>query len=126
MANQKPAQQLVVIRPAIVEERVFAFEMSLVLDEFAQRRKLPAIDTMHRVFAHVRHLFRDALAARYMSESSGAGFAFFGSGLSPTTASVVRNIAATEAAFCSAVRVTFAGSTMPLSTMFTHSSVAAL
>lgn len=51
---------------------------------------------------------------------------FSGSGLSAMTASVVRNIAATEAAFCRAERVTFAGSTIPASNMFTHSSVAAL
>ena len=41
-----------------------------------------------------------------------AGAAAF-SGLSATTASVVRNSAAMDAAFCSADRVTFAGSTMP-------------
>src|SRR5699024_8422840 len=49
----------------------------------------------------------------------------FSSGLSATTASVVKNIAATDAAFCSAERVTFVGSTIPASTMFTHSPVAA-
>ena len=48
------------------------------------------------------------------------------SGLSAMTASVVRNIAATEAAFCRAERVTFAGSTIPASIMLTHSPVAAL
>ena len=49
-----------------------------------------------------------------------------GSGLSATTASVVNNNAATEAAFCNAERVTFVGSTIPASSMFTHSPVAAL
>lgn len=54
----------------------------------------------------------------------GAGAA--GSGLSATTASVVNNKADTEAAFCKAERVTFVGSTIPASTMFTHSPLAAL
>ena len=49
-----------------------------------------------------------------------------GSGLSATTASVVNNNAETDAAFCNAERVTFVGSTIPASTMFTHSPVAAL
>ena len=49
-----------------------------------------------------------------------------GSEMSATTASVVRNRAATDAAFCNAERVTFAGSTTPASIMFTHSPVAAL
>ena len=47
----------------------------------------------------------------------------FSSGLSAITASVVKNIAATDAAFCSAERVTLAGSTIPASNMFTHSPV---
>ncbi len=46
-------------------------------------------------------------------------------GLSATTASVVNNNAETDAAFCNAERVTFVGSTIPASIMFTHSSVAA-
>ena len=48
------------------------------------------------------------------------------SGLSATTASVVRNSAAMEAAFCSAERVTLAGSMMPSAIMSTYSPVAAL
>ena len=48
------------------------------------------------------------------------------SGLSATTASVVRNSAAMEAAFCSAERVTLAGSMMPAAIMSTYSPVAAL
>lgn len=51
---------------------------------------------------------------------------FSGSGLSAITASVVRNKPATEAAYCNAERVTFAGSTIPASNMLTHSPVAAL
>ena len=54
-----------------------------------------------------------------------AGAAAF-SGLSATTASVVRNSAAMDAAFCSAERVTLAGSTMPSLNMSTYSPVAAL
>ena len=49
-----------------------------------------------------------------------------GAGLSATTASVVNNNAETDAAFCNAERVTFVGSTIPASIMFTHSSEAAL
>jgi hypothetical protein len=48
------------------------------------------------------------------------------SGLSATTASVVRNSAAIDAAFCSAERVTLAGSMMPSAIMSTYSPVAAL
>src|SRR5699024_8377800 len=47
------------------------------------------------------------------------------SGIWGTTASVVKNIAATEAAFCCAERVTFVGSMIPASTMFTQLLVAA-
>src|SRR5699024_638690 len=46
-------------------------------------------------------------------------------GRSATTASVVKNIAATDAACCNAERVTLVGSTIPASTMFTHSLFAA-
>src|SRR5664280_1197258 len=52
-----------------------------------------------------------------------AGAAF--SGLSAMTTSVVRNSAAIDAAFCSAERVTLAGSMMPALTMSTYSPVAA-
>ena len=45
--------------------------------------------------------------------AAGAG----GVGISVTTLSVVRSVAATEAAFCSTERVTFVGSMMPLSTI---------
>ena len=46
--------------------------------------------------------------------------------MSATTASVVRNSAAMEAAFCNAERVTFTGSVMPASMRLTYSPVAAL
>ena len=48
------------------------------------------------------------------------------SGLSATTASVVRNRPAIDAAFCSAERVTFAGSMMPCASRSPYSPVAAL
>src|SRR6202023_2302532 len=51
------------------------------------------------------------------------GAASFGS--SATMASVVTKRAATDAASCSAVRTTLAGSMMPLATMSTYSSVCA-
>ena len=54
-----------------------------------------------------------------------AGSAGVFSGFSATTASVVRNSAAIEPAFCSAERVTFAGSTTPNSIMSPYSPVAA-
>src|SRR5262249_193550 len=53
----------------------------------------------------------------------GAAAAF--SGLSATTASVVRKSAAIEAAFCSAERVTLTGTLIPALTMATYSPVAA-
>src|SRR5690625_1294629 len=56
--------------------------------------------------------------------SPPAGAAAF-SGLSATTASVVRNRAAIEAAFCNAERVTFTGSLMPAASMSPYSPVAA-
>src|SRR5690625_3453859 len=48
-----------------------------------------------------------------------------GSGLSATTASVVRNRPAIDDAFCSAERVTFVGSMMPDSSRLAYSPVAA-
>ena len=48
-----------------------------------------------------------------MSPPPGAAGAFSFSGFSAITASVVRNRPAIEAAFCSAERVTFAGSMIP-------------
>ena len=51
---------------------------------------------------------------------------FFGSGFSTTNASVVRTKPAIEAAFCTAERVTFAGSTMPAFTRSAISPVTAL
>jgi hypothetical protein len=53
-----------------------------------------------------------------------AGASSFGS--SATIASVVIIRPATEAAFCSAVRVTLVGSRMPISTMSPYSPLAAL
>ena len=44
-----------------------------------------------------------------------AGAAGSGAGISVTTLSVVSRVAATEAAFCKALRVTLVGSMMPLS-----------
>ena len=55
-----------------------------------------------------------------------AGIAGTGSLMSATTDSVVNNVEATLVAFCNAHLVTFTGSRMPSSTMFTYSSVAAL
>src|SRR6185312_1732726 len=55
-----------------------------------------------------------------------AGAAGVFSGLSATTASVVRNSAAIDDAFCSAERVTLAGSMMPAASRSTYSPLAAL
>ena len=63
-------------------------------------------------------------AAHVAAAAGIAGAAF--SGLSATTASVVRNRPAIDAAFCSAERVTLAGSMMPASIRSTYSPVAAL
>ena len=52
-----------------------------------------------------------------MPPSPIAGAAGSGFGMSATMLSVVSTIAATEAAFCSAERVTLVGSTMPFSAM---------
>ena len=60
-----------------------------------------------------------------MSPPAPAGIAGVFSGLSAITASVVKNSAAIEAAFCNAQRVTFAGSMMPDLIMSTYSPVAA-
>jgi hypothetical protein len=49
----------------------------------------------------------------------------FSSGTSVTIASVVSTMAAIDAAFCSADRVTLAGSTIPASNMFTNLSLRA-
>ena len=54
----------------------------------------------------------------------GAGFSF--SGFSQITASVVRSIDATDAAFSSATLVTFVGSITPAFIRFSYSSVSAL
>ena len=54
------------------------------------------------------------------------GWSLFFSGIDATTASVVKNIAATLAACCNAERVTLVGSTIPASNILTHSFVAAL
>src|SRR5919107_786531 len=59
-----------------------------------------------------------------MSSPPPTGAAFF-SGLSATTASVVRNRPAMEAAFCRAERVTLTGSLMPAASRSTYSPVAA-
>ena len=60
-----------------------------------------------------------------MPPMSGGAAAGAFSGLSAMTASVVRNRAARDAAFCSAERVTLAGSMIPALTMSTYSPVAA-
>ena len=57
---------------------------------------------------------------------SEAGAPFFSSGFSATIASVVSSRPATDAAFCSAVRTTLVGSTMPAFIRSSNSSVAAL
>src|SRR5437879_3959304 len=58
---------------------------------------------------------------RYIMSGGIAGAESFLSGISVTTASVVSTMAAIDAAFCSAERVTLAGSTMPALTMSTLS-----
>jgi hypothetical protein len=63
---------------------------------------------------------RDFLAQKSMSPPPpGMAGAFSFSGFSAITASVVRNRPAIEAAFCSAERVTFAGSMIPALNMST-------
>ena len=59
-------------------------------------------------------------------DGSTAGAADAGSLMSATSDSVVSTIDATDAAFWSAERVTFVGSTIPLSIMSAYSSVRAL
>ncbi len=53
----------------------------------------------------------------------GAGFS---SGISVTRLSVVSTVAATDAAFCNALLVTLAGSTIPAANISAYSSVSAL
>ncbi len=65
------------------------------------------------------HVLKDGLGQKSMSPPPGAAGAFSFSGFSAMTASVVRNSAAIDAAFCSADRVTLAGSIMPASNMLT-------
>ncbi len=62
---------------------------------------------------------------QYMPPMSGAGAGAGGSGMLTTMASVVSTVAATEAAFSSALRQTLVGSTMPAAIMSTYSSLAA-
>lgn len=52
-----------------------------------------------------------------------AGIAGASSLMSATTDSVVRNVEATDVAFCNAVLVTFTGSIIPASIIFTYSSL---
>ena len=54
------------------------------------------------------------------------GVAGFSSGFSDTSASVVSNMLAMEAAFCNALRVTLTGSMMPAFTRSSYLCVAAL
>src|SRR5271165_5471856 len=69
---------------------------------------------------------RDFLAQKSMSPPPpGMAGALSFSGFSAITASVVRNRPAIDAAFCSAERVTFAGSMMPALNMSTYSPVEA-
>ena len=56
--------------------------------------------------------------------AAAAAASALGSGISVTKDSVVSTIAATEAAFCKAERVTFAGSRMPASNISTYFSLA--
>ena len=60
-----------------------------------------------------------------MPPLGSAGIAAAGSGLSATTASVVKNNPAMDDAFCNAERVTFTGSLIPAFSMSTYSPVAA-
>src|ERR671911_2987576 len=71
---------------------------------------------------------RDGVSADQKSSMPPPGIAgaFCSSGLSAMTASVVRNRAAIDAAFCSAERVTLAASMMPALVRSSYSSVAAL
>ena len=55
-----------------------------------------------------------------------AGIAGVSSLIVATADSVVRSVEATDVAFCNALLVTFTGSRIPLSTISTYSSVAAL
>ena len=73
------------------------------------------------------HSVECASAHQYMPPMSppAAGAAGAGAGMSATRDSVVSTIAATEAAFCSAERVTLVGSIMPRSIMSTYSSFSA-
>ena len=54
-----------------------------------------------------------------------AGIAGVSSLIVATADSVVRSVEATDVAFCNALLVTFTGSRIPASTMFTYSSFAA-
>jgi hypothetical protein len=67
---------------------------------------------------------RSEVHAAHAAVATGIAAAF--SGLSATTASVVRNSAAIDAAFCSAERTTLVGSGMPAASMSPYSPVAAL
>ena len=84
---------------------------------------------LSRVLRRVRPAQRDDVADRQKSMSPPPGMpppAPAGSGLSAMTASVVRNRAAIDAAFCSAERVTLAASMTPSLTRSSYSPVAAL
>src|ERR1700724_3442972 len=73
-----------------------------------------------------RPAYRDFWDQKSMSPPPpGMAGALSFSGFSAITASVVRNRPAIEAAFCSADRVTFAGSMMPALNMSTYSPSAA-
>ena len=76
----------------------------------------PKSDAQARCLHHPRHVGHTAAAA------AAASF----SGTSATIASVVRMFLAIDAAFCSAERVTIAGSMMPSAIRSTISPVAAL
>jgi hypothetical protein len=56
---------------------------------------------------------------RYPAKASGRGASVFSSGSSVIVASVSSSVLATETAFSSAMRTTFAGSTIPASTRST-------
>lgn len=93
----------------------------------ARKKKMPGrVDRAdpRRAFygkSPIRHCLRDATcgaineSSNYMPMPAPApAFAFFSSGISLTTASVVRSSEAIEAAFCNAIRSTFAGTKTPI------------
>ena len=76
--------------------------------------------------APVTRACRESVRLVHVAVAASPAAALSSSGFSTTARSAVSTIAAIDAAFCSAERVTLAGSMMPALTMSTHSPVAAL